>query len=300
MGNANECCGERHQPVRYMYNEDEQEQPRLERKPSYILEMERERDLAKAKRQILVNTVYTSDENSDDKPGSTPLPVAHRRRKGSKGRKTPRGSVWDEVDTTTPDGKNQQLIKTMLLHFDKLSEIGKRRIIQSIQKGADINAKNKSSERFKNHRPIDIAVKSKNLRLVKIVLRFKPDLEGCSSDHELTAEEQKQTPLLMACKLDNVQIIQALLRAGANVDAVDANGMTCLGYALTSHSKNMLRIVEVLDEHYCKISPQEIATAEELAPEEVVKLLQKSFNQRSNHKPTGSVISYTPNNKKAA
>jgi ankyrin repeat protein len=88
-----------------------------------------------------------------------------------------------------------------------------------------------------------------DLEMVKLLL-------AAGANAQATTREGAITPLLMACQNGNVTIIEALLKAGADVNAVKSNGTTPLMMAAASGSANA---VETLLAHGANVNAKELA-----------------------------------------
>jgi ankyrin repeat protein len=88
-----------------------------------------------------------------------------------------------------------------------------------------------------------------DLEMVKLLL-------AAGANPQATTREGAITPLLMACQNGNVTIIEALLKAGADVNAVKSNGTTPLMMAAASGSASA---VETLLAHGANVNAKELA-----------------------------------------
>src|SRR5215471_7787678 len=88
-----------------------------------------------------------------------------------------------------------------------------------------------------------------DLEMVKLLL-------AAGANAQATTREGAITPLLMACQNGNVTIIEAIVKAGADVNAVKSNGTTPLMMAAASGSANA---VETLLAHGANVNAKELA-----------------------------------------
>ncbi len=121
----------------------------------------------------------------------------------------------------------------MALHI-----VARRRDLQYLkfmsQKGADVNAANKSGET-----PLSIAVGLGWLEGVEYLLRRKANTD--------ITNETGETPLIQAVHQRSIDMIEMLLKAGADADRNDNSGRSARDYAQLD-SRNS-RILAAIEEH---------------------------------------------------
>uniref|UniRef100_A0A7S3PNG2 Uncharacterized protein n=1 Tax=Aplanochytrium stocchinoi TaxID=215587 RepID=A0A7S3PNG2_9STRA len=116
-----------------------------------------------------------------------------------------------------------------------------------INYSADVSICNRN-----NDTPLLLAVKSDNTEIIKFLLSLRDNLpQGIhvSKCKPNMPNLQSEYPLLIACKLGNLDAFEALLRCGAVPNVTDGNGTTALHFAAQIGSMN---IVQMLVENVTK------------------------------------------------
>ena len=100
-----------------------------------------------------------------------------------------------------------------------------------VKNGADLNVKSSSGYYLLHH-----LVFSDNVNMIRYVLDFPIDVN-------VKAEESHQTPLLLAVKYRDKEIVRALLENGGNLNSTNITGCNPL---ITAINDNRIEIVELL------------------------------------------------------
>jgi ankyrin repeat protein len=176
------------------------------------------------------------------------------------------------VDWKYPNEHGQSI-----LHVAVQGECDMETLTYLIDKGADVNAKNRTDET-----PIYTAINFKHWDAVKLFLERGADLKA---EHKHT----KLTPLAYALAQRNteMEVIKLLVEKGADVNATDTQGLTPLTSILTkSNNKQVLETAKYLMEHGADINAKTkngmhvfewiVARNANIAPEILKFLIEKS------------------------
>lgn len=124
--------------------------------------------------------------------------------------------------------------------------------------------------------PLHCALHQRNLKMINLLLDHIKD--SAKLLNELAEEEG--TPLMLACELDSVELIENLISMGANPAATRKDGMTAIEIAIKQGSKKILACLL----SHTQPSDQAIETAVKRSSLEIVELLIKrpSFYTHTN------------------
>lgn len=88
---------------------------------------------------------------------------------------------------------------------------------------------------YKTNTPLGMAIAKGDFATVKKLIEYG------ASVHE---KSNGLTPLMIAARYNNVEIIKLLLEKGADVKAKDEKGITALKYAEASNSKEVIELLK--------------------------------------------------------
>lgn len=113
-----------------------------------------------------------------------------------------------------------------------------QRVEELISKGADIQIAKKND--VYEYDALYVAIENKHLKIIEFLLNKKAEINQ-------VYDEEGTTPLVLACKLNDVEIVKALLRHGADVNGVKLAetdySLTPLFVAIENDNINLVKLL---------------------------------------------------------
>ena len=106
-----------------------------------------------------------------------------------------------------------------------------------LEKGREKNLDLLISRLSGSYTPLISALHEGNLEILSEILPF------LKSSHINAVTEQKVTPLMLACELKNIDLIESFIKMGADINAKDKSGYTALDIALKHQSLDIIGLL---------------------------------------------------------
>ena len=175
---------------------------------------------------------------------------------------------------------NWTIAKTLLMHVCEKGCVPMVKLLTKYTK-ADVNQKD-SEKRY----PISVAVESRNIELASFLLKEK----SANPNVRCGMKSRYTTPLIMACKMKDIQMVELLVKNKANVNMVDHLGRTPIWVAIQGSGNNLEMVdfllqnganpnVHVKDTNYTGITNTPLLIACHRQQLAMVKLLMKNVSQ---------------------
>ena len=106
-----------------------------------------------------------------------------------------------------------------------------------LEKGGEKNLDLLISRLSGSYTPLISALHEGNLEILSEILPF------LKSSHINAVTEQKVTPLMLACELKNIELVESFIKMGADINAKDKSGYTALDIALKHQSLDIIGLL---------------------------------------------------------